>query len=40
MPFTRAAAGGDGEDELDIARVNLPMAGNADRPGKARALNA
>ena len=35
MPFTRAAAGGDGEDKFDIARVNLLMAGNADRPGKA-----
>ena len=34
------AASGDGEDEFDVAQVDLLMAGNADRPGKPRALNA
>src|ERR1700690_1487201 len=34
MAFARAAARGDGEDEFDVARVDLLMTGNADRPGK------
>ena len=34
MAFARSAASGDGEDEFDVARVDLLMAGNADRPGK------
>jgi hypothetical protein len=34
MPFARAAARGDGEDKFDVARVDLLMTGNADRPGK------
>jgi hypothetical protein len=35
MPFAGAAAHGDGEDECDVVRVDLLMAGNADGPGKA-----
>ena len=34
MPFARAAAWGDGEDEFDVAWVDLLMTGDADRPGK------
>jgi hypothetical protein len=34
MPFARAAASSDGEDEFDLARVDLLMTGNANRPGK------
>ena len=34
MPFVRAAAWGDGEDEFDVAWVDLLMTGDADRPGK------
>src|SRR5271170_8204825 len=34
MPFARAAASGDGKHEFDVARVNLLMTGNANRPGK------
>ena len=34
MPLARPAASGDGEDEFDVARVDLLMTGNADRPGQ------
>ena len=34
MPFARAATWGDGEDEFDVAWVDLLMTGDADRPGK------
>ena len=34
MPFARPAAWGDGENEFDVAWVDLLMTGDADRPGK------
>ena len=35
LESARAAASGDWKHEFDLARVDLLMAGNADRPGKA-----
>ena len=38
MPFARAAACGDGEDEFDVARVDFLMTGNAGKPACAQGL--
>jgi hypothetical protein len=40
MPFARAAALGGGEDEFDLARVNLLMTGMPTAQASPRALKA
>jgi hypothetical protein len=40
MPFARAAACGDGEDEFDVARVDLLMTGMPTAQASPRALKA
>ena len=40
MPFARAAAWGDGEDEFDVAWVDLLMTGMPTAQASPRALNA